>query len=211
VSDYKSDVADYLDSLVPERPAEVLEMEAYAREHRFPIIGPAAGQMCYLMASMIGAKRVFELGSGYGYSTWWFARAVQEAGGGEVHHVVWHDDLSVKARGHLEKLGVGGLINYRVGEAVQALKETEGPFDVIFNDIDKEGYPAALPVIKSKLRSGGVLIIDNMIWGGDVYDPSNNDASTLGIREFTAAITTDPDWIVSLMPIRDGLIVAKKR
>ena len=211
MSEYKADVAAYLNSLVPERPREVLEMEAYAQEHRFPIIGPAAGQMCYLMASMVGARRVFELGSGYGYSTWWFARAVQDSGGGEVFHVVWHEDLSQKARVHLEKLGVGGLVKYRVGEAVAALEEADGPFDLIFNDIDKEGYPAALPVIKRKLRSGGVLIIDNMIWGGDVYDPEKNDAATVGIRDFTAAITSDPDWIVSLMPIRDGLIVARKR
>src|SRR5438270_6322328 len=107
------DINEYLDGLVPGRPAEMQAMEAYAREHKFPIIGPASGYLCYQIARMVGARRIFELGSGYGYSTAWFARAVQEnlalsgveAGGGEVHHVVWSEELSQKARGHLSKLG----------------------------------------------------------------------------------------------------------
>src|SRR5438132_4293461 len=103
-------------------------MEAHAREIRFPIIGPASGYFCYQVAKMIGARRVFELGSGFGYSTAWFARAVQENGGGEVHHVVWSEELSQQARGHLSKLGFDDIIKYRMSEAVQALRETEGPF-----------------------------------------------------------------------------------
>jgi caffeoyl-CoA O-methyltransferase len=98
-----------------------------------------------------------------------------------------------------------------VGEAVAALRQTDGPFDLIFNDIDKEGYPASLPVIHEKLRSGGALIIDNMIWSGRVMDPADHSPATEGIREFTRLITTDQGWIVSLVPIRDGLIVAYKR
>src|SRR5215210_3654677 len=130
-------IREYLDNLVPPRPPEVQAMEAYAKEHGFPIIGPASGYFCYQIARMIGAKRVFELGSGYGYSTAWFARAVQENGGGTVYHTVWDDDLSSKARGHLGALGYGEIVEYRVSEAVQALRETDGPFDLIFNDIDK--------------------------------------------------------------------------
>lgn len=69
-------------------------MEAYAREAHFPIIGPTAGQFCYLMARAIGARRIFEMGSGFGYSTAWFARAVKENGGGTVFHVVWDEALT---------------------------------------------------------------------------------------------------------------------
>src|SRR5712692_7606605 len=152
----------YLDGLVPARPAEMQAMEAYAREKHFPIIGPASGYLCYLTAKLIGARRIFELGSGYGYSTAWFARAVKENGGGEVHHVVWSEPLSQQARGHLAALGYGDSVQYRVSEAVQALRETPGPFDLIFNDIDKHAYAAALPVIDEKLRPGGVLIVDNV-------------------------------------------------
>jgi predicted O-methyltransferase YrrM len=204
-------VRDYLDSLVPPRPPEMQAMEQYAREMRFPIIGPAAGQWCYQTARLIGARRIFELGSGYGYSTAWFAKAVRENGGGEVHHVVWDEGLSGRARRHLETLGYSDLVKFHVGEAVETLRRTEGPFDLIFNDIDKDGYPASLPVIREKLRPGGVLIIDNMLWHGDIFDEADQSPPTVGVREFTRVITTDPGWIVSLVPIRDGLILAVKQ
>ena len=208
-------IQDYLSSLVPQRPTELQKMEVYAQEQYFPIIGPAAGHFCYLLTRMMGARRVFELGSGYGYSTAWFAQAVQENTGGNgsgvVHHVVWDEELSKKAQGHLNFLGYEGLIQYHVAEAVATLKATPGPFDVIFNDIDKAGYPAALPVINEKLRPGGLLIIDNMLMGGRVLDANNTSSSVEGVREFTRQITTSPDWVVSLVPIRDGLIFAQKR
>jgi predicted O-methyltransferase YrrM len=94
---------------------------------------------------------------------------------------------------------------------VQTLRQTAGTFDIIFNDIDKEGYPDSLPVIKEKLRPGGVLIIDNMIWHGQILDPDDHEKSTSAIRRFTRDVTTDSDWVVSLTPIRDGMIVAYKK
>ena len=199
---------EYLDGLVPEPPAEMQAMEAYARQARFPIIGPAAGQFCYLLARMIGARRIFEMGSGYGYSTAWFARAVKENGGGTVFHVVWDEELSARARKHLQALRLDGVIEYRVGEAVSELRETEGPFDLIFNDIDKHGYPASLPVIAGKLRPGGILIVDNMFWQGRIFDRDDRSETTEGVRQLTRMITTDPTWISSIVPIRDGLLVA---
>jgi caffeoyl-CoA O-methyltransferase len=202
---------EYLDRLVPPRPPEMQAMEAYAKETKFPIIGPASGYLCYLLTRMIGARRVFELGSGYGYSTAWFAKGVQENGGGLVYHVVWNEELSRKAREHLGALGFGSIVQYWVSEAVQALRETEGPFDVIFNDIDKHAYPASLPVIAEKLRPGGLLIVDNLLWHGDIFNPDDHSADTEGVREFTRRITTDPGWIASIVPIRDGLLVAYKQ
>ncbi len=210
---------EYITSLVPPREPELQKMEQYAEEHGFPIIGPACGYYCYQLARMIGAKSVFELGSGYGYSTAWFARAIKETcaeqgrsdGGGVVHHTVWDEKLSKMAVSHLSRLGFEGLIEYHVAEAVETLRQTKGPFDIIFNDIDKEAYPGSLPLIKEKLRSGGLLIIDNMIWHGQILDSNDHEKSTEAIRRFTRDITTDPDWIVSLVPIRDGMIVGYKK
>lgn len=186
-------------------------MEAYAQEEGFPIIGPAAGYFCYQVARMVNARRIFELGSGFGYSTAWFAKAVQENGGGEVHHVVWDQDLSQKARRHLGALGYESLVKYQVGEAVQALRETPGPFDLIFNDIDKEGYPDSLPVMAEKLRPGGVLIIDNMLWSGRIFNPDDTSESTEAIREFTRRITQSAEWVSTLIPVRDGLMLAYRK
>ena len=204
-------IAEYIDRFVPPRPAEMLAMEAYAQERGFPIIGPAAGALCYQIARMIGARRVFEMGSGYGYSTAWFARALLENGGGTVHHVVFDAELSRMARKHLSRLGYDGLVRYHVAEAVETLREATGPFDLIFSDINKEAYPDSLPVVTKKLRTGGVLIVDNMIWGGRVFDEQDRSSSTEGIREFAHRVTSDDSWIASLIPIRDGLLVAYKR
>jgi caffeoyl-CoA O-methyltransferase len=202
---------EYLEDLVPPRPAEVQAMEAYAEKTQFPIIRAAAGNFCYLVTRMTGATKVFELGSGYGYSTYWFAKGVRENGGGTVHHVVWHADLSEKARAHLGALGYGDIMHYTVGEAVQALRETPGPFDLIFMDIDKPGYPDALPIIADKLRPGGALIVDNMLWHGQVLDRSDQTEATQAIRELMRLLATSEEWVTTLVPIRDGLALAYKQ
>src|SRR5512141_782057 len=204
-------VQEYLATLVPSREPELQKMEEHAEKHDFPIIGPVCGYYCYQLARMLNAKAVFELGAGYGYSTAWFAKAVKENGGGVVHHTVWDDELSEHAKEHLSNLGNADVVKFHNAEAVETLRQTSGPFDIIFNDIDKDGYPDSLPVIKEKLRSGGILIIDNMIWHGQILDPHDHEKTTEAIRRFTHTITTDLDWIVSLAPMRDGMIVAYKR
>ena len=206
-----SKINEYLTTLVPERPVEMQTMEAYADETGFPIIGPTCGYLCYQVARMIKARFIFEMGSGYGYSTAWFARAVVENGGGKVHHVVWDNDLSHQARLHLDALGFSGVITYHVSEAIESLQRLPGQFDLIFNDIDKECYPESLATIREKLRPGGVLIVDNLLWHGQVLDPDDHDPSTQGVRELTRLLTRDAGWISSLIPIRDGVLMALRQ
>jgi caffeoyl-CoA O-methyltransferase len=204
-------VAAYLDSLVPARDPRLAAMETEAAKTDFPIIGPASGYFCYLIARLVQARTVFELGSGFGYSTAWFARAVRENGGGVVHHTVWDAELSGRAREHLGALGLADLVEFHVGEAVGVLRDTPGPLDLVFNDIDKAGYPAALAVIRDRLRPGGVLLVDNLLWHGQVLDPADRSPDTEGVRELTRLVTTDPVWIASVVPIRDGLLLARRR
>jgi len=211
-------IQEYQNSLLPARDAVFLEMEQYARDNDFPIIELAVGQLCYQIATMIDAEYIFEMGSGYGYSTAWFARALKERSEivpgepGIVYHVVWDESLSKKAQGYLQRLGYEEYVEYQIGEAVEALEEfDEETLDLIFCDIDKEAYPEALPIIKDKLSPGGVLLIDNMLWYGRIFDKRDTTASTEGVREFTRLITTDPDWIVSLLPVGDGVILAYKK
>ncbi|HJS28534.1 MAG TPA: O-methyltransferase [Anaerolineales bacterium] len=200
----------YLEGLISERPLEMEAMEKRAKETSFPIIGPVAGFFCYTIARMTNARRIFEMGSGFGYSTAWFAQAVEENGGGEVFHVVWDEDLSQEARRHLGALGYDRIVRYRIGEATAALAAEAGPFDLIFNDIDKDGYPDSLPVIAEKLKPGGVLIVDNMLMGGKIFDLENRSPALDGVRRFTAMILGDDAWVSSLIPIRDGLMLAYK-
>jgi caffeoyl-CoA O-methyltransferase len=208
---FSDTLVSYLDGLVPPRHPEMVQMEAWAAEHRFPIIGPAAGQCCYFLSRLLGARRVFELGSGYGYSTAWFARAVRENGGGEVHHVVWDEELSKRARKHLAVLGLDDLIRFHVAEAVETLQKVGGTYDVIFNDILKNLYPASLPVIEQHLRPGGLLVIDNMLWHARIFDKNDHAAETEGVREATRILTSSGNWTSSLLPIRDGMIVAIRK
>jgi len=203
-------VAAYLDELVPPRPARLAELEAEARRTGFPIIGPATGHLSYLLTRLSNARQVFELGSGFGYSTAWFARAVKENGGGIVHHVVWDDRLSREARENLVALGLADVVQFHVGEAVATLQQAPGPFDVIFNDIDKQDYPKALDVITTKLRPGGLLLVDNMLWSGRIFERRDTSPATRGVRELTRRIQADPQWIASVIPLRDGLLVAQR-
>ena len=210
-------VQDYLLSLLPKRRKVMMEMEQYAQENDFPIIHPAVGQLCYLITSMISAEHIFEMGSGYGYSTAWFARALAEryeiipGEPGLVHHVVWEEDLSRQAKKYLRRMGYQDYVEYHVGDALEVIEEfDEETFDLIFCDIDKEAYPNAVPVMKEKLRPGGVLLIDNMLWYGRIFDENDKSPSTKGVRKFTRQIKSDRDWIVSLLPVGDGVIVAYK-
>jgi len=203
-------VATYLDELVPPRPQRLAQLEAEAGRTGFPIIGPATGHLCYLLTRLSNARHVFELGSGFGYSTAWFARAVKENGGGIVHHVVWDDRLSREARENLAALGLADVVQFHVGEAVATLQQAAGPFDVIFNDIDKQDYPKALDVITTKLRPGGLLLVDNMLWSGRIFQRRDTSPATRGVRELTRRIQADPSWIASVIPVRDGLLVAHR-
>lgn len=201
--------ASYLEGMIPARPAVLQEMEAYGRARKFPIVGPVVGQLFYILTRLSGARRVFEMGSGYGYSTAWFAMGVRDNGGGEVHHVVWDDALSQAARGYLDRLGLGSVVRFHVGEAVEALRRAEGRFDVIFSDIDKEGYPASLPVIRERLEPGGVLLVDNMFWGGRTVDHRVTDRDTEGVRRFTRDVFADPRFAAMIVPLRDGVLFAR--
>jgi predicted O-methyltransferase YrrM len=207
---FNPQVVDYLNALARHGDPVLTRLEAEAAQERFPIIGPAAGQYCYLIARLLGAKRVFELGSGFGYSTIWFAKAVRDNGGGTVTHTVWDAGLSARARKNIAEAGLSDMVQFHEGEAVAALRAAQGPFDIIFNDIDKHGYPDSLPVVKEKLRVGGALIIDNMLWHGAIFDDADQSPMTVGVREVTRRIYEDRDWAASLIPIRDGMITACK-
>lgn len=207
------DVNRYLNRLAAHDDPLLREMEAQAERDDFPIVGPAGGRFLYLLTRISGARRVFELGSGFGYSTLWFARAVAENGGGEVHHTVWDEALSQQARRWLQRAGLppSVAIHYHVMEALTALKAQTERFDIIFVDITKQAYPGAVRLAKSHLRQGGLLLLDNMFWSGRVLTDDDQSEATEGIRAATRMLRDDPAWDFSLAPIRDGIAVARLR
>jgi len=187
----------------------LLEMEAEGKERGFPIIGRLVGVTVELLARSVGAKRVFELGSGFGYSAYWFARAVGPTG--EVHGTDGDPANEPKALDYLSRAGLAEPIRWHVGDAVTHLGAVEGEFDVVYNDIDKDGYPAAWMAARERIRLGGLYVCDNVLWSGRVVVPDRDDPRpvyTQAILEHNRLIAEDERFISSIVPTRDGVFVA---
>ncbi|MCB1218428.1 O-methyltransferase [bacterium] len=186
------------------------EMEERAERDGFPIIGPAVGPWLYFFTRLMKASHVFEMGSGYGYSTWFFAKAIKDNGGGTVTHTVWDENLSRDARVFLERAGLADQCDFQVSEAVLALSGASQGIDIIFCDIDKEMYPNALDVVESKLKPGGLFICDNLLWNGKVLEPTaEGDEATAGVKEITRMLRESPRWDFLVTPLRDGVGFAR--
>ena len=195
----------YLHDLVPGRDAVLAEIEALAAEKSIPIVGPAVGKFLEQMARTIGARRVFEMGSAVGYSTIWWARAVGP--GGQVYYTDGSAANTVRATGYLQAAGLIDRVELLTGNALDLIAETDGEFDIVFNDVDKHYYPEVYERAAHRVRVGGLLVSDNALWGGSVADPGVNDADTEGVREFNRLLYGDSRYLTTISPIRDGVSV----
>jgi predicted O-methyltransferase YrrM len=198
---------EYLLTITPERDAVLSEMEEIARERNFPIIGPLVGRILHQLTRLKGAKRIFEMGSGFGYSAIWFATALPDDG------ILYYSDSSSENFGMAEEFfrrsGLEQKIRMESGDAIEILRKHNGTFDIILNDIDKESYPASLPVALDKLEKGGILITDNILWKGKVT-AGDTDASTTAIREYTSSLYNNPTLYTTVIPVRDGISISLK-
>jgi len=203
-------VENYLYAILPQRDEVLREMEAQAKQRDIPIIGPLVASFLYQLAQIAKAQTVFELGSAIGYSTIWWARAVGPNG-----RVVYTDSSQKnadEARRYFERAGVAARIDVRLGDALEILSEEKpGSYDIIFNDVDKEDYPRVLPLATERLRKGGLLITDNVLWSGYVADPNAKDDSTRAIQEFNRLLYASPDFFTTIVPMRDGVAIAQRK
>ena len=196
---------------VTDHPA-LLEMEALAQKNNFPIVGRLVGVFLETMAKMVNARRVFEFGSGYGYSAYWFAKAVGL--NGQV--ICSEADLlnKEKAERYLSSAGLWERIDFRAGMAQAIFAETDGLFDICYNDVDKGDYPEIWLLAKDRIRPGGLYIADNVLWRGRVAATAYADVFpgwTEAIREHNQLIFNDPDFDTFINPTRDGVIVARRK
>lgn len=210
------EVENYLYAMLPERDAVLAEMEHQAQQRRIPIVGPVVGRFFQLLAQMVEAKTVFELGSAIGYSSIWWARAVGE--GGRVFYTDGDPQKAQEARGYFERAGVTDRVIVKIGDALEILSEQKEEFDIVFCDIDKEDYPRALRMAKNFIRHGGLFVADNVLWSGRVvYAAGNPDVHTdpqhhtKQIVEFNKALYDSPEFYTVILPVRDGVAVARKR
>ncbi len=198
----------YFQGLLPERDEVLREMEEQARQRRIPIVGPAVGRLFFQLARMTGAKTVFEMGSAIGYSTVWWARGVGE--GGRVIYTDSDPANAAEARRYLRRAGVLERVKICVGNALELLAEESGPFDIVFNDVDKLDYPRVLPLARTRVRQHGLFITDNTLWHGRVAENPPQSKSTRAVQEFNCALYASPDFYTTLLPLRDGVSVALK-
>jgi len=201
-------VDQYVTNLMPDRDEVLTEMEQIAKEQSISIIGPLVGRLLYQMAVMIGARRVFEMGSAIGYSTIWLARAVGPEG--KVYYSDGSESNAARARTFLERAGVADRVEVRVGDALDLLRASEGTFDIIFNDVDKQDYPQVFDMAWSRIRQGGLLITDNALWGGRVAEPSD-DEWTRAIQEYNKKAYGSDDIWTTIIPLRDGVAISVKQ
>lgn len=213
----------YLHDIIPERDTVLSEMEAHARANRFPIVGPLVGRVLHQLVLLTNPARIFEMGSGFGYSAYWMAKALRNPEA-SIICTDGSQENADRAAGYLARGGIADRIDYRVGNALSIIDETEGDFDIIYNDIDKDGYPDAFRKAIPRLRSGGLFITDNMLWGGRVVtqdtesSPEGGDdtqqwlhAATIGVKELTRLLYSSEEVFTTIIPLRDGVSVAIKR
>lgn len=208
------DIEKYLHHFSVNNHSDVLRaMEQLAAERKFPIVGPSCGKLLLFLARLMNAKRVFEFGSGFGYSAYWFAEAVGKEG--KVLCTDTNEKNKQEAEGFLSKANLWDRIEYHIGKAQDVFSRIDGSFDIIYNDADKGSYPHIFELACKRLSSGGLYIADNALWHGNVVaenvvekkHPGWNEA----IKKHNQMIYDHSDFDVTLLPLRDGIIVARKK
>lgn len=200
------EIERYIDGLLPARDVVLQEMEEQAAKRNIPIIGPAVARVLAQLVMISKAKRIFELGSAIGYSTIWLARAAGPDA--EVHYSDGSAENAREARSYFERAGVAHLIQVHIGDALSSLAQTHGEFDFIFNDVNKEGYPAVLDAVPTRLGRGGLFVTDNTLWHERVLKP--REESDLAVTSFNRKLYESAQFFTVLLPIRDGVSVSCK-
>jgi caffeoyl-CoA O-methyltransferase len=197
----------YIFDLIPRQNKVLEEMYKYGTDRDFPLIGPLCGQFLRQMAMASGAKRIFEMGSGFGYSAVWFSMGMPDDG--KIICTDGDSENRDRAIFYFKRLGIDHKIEFYVGMAQDILKQQDSPFDIIFNDVDKEQYPETLDIAIPRLRKGGLFITDNTLWYGKVIEPGG-DFYTVGVKEFNKLSFARKDIVTMIVPLRDGLSVSVK-
>jgi caffeoyl-CoA O-methyltransferase len=200
------DQAEYLDKLLPPSDGLVAEMEAYAAEHRVPIADREVALFLEITARAIKARRVLECGMAIGYSVIHLARGMSDDG------VVISIDPSAEmiraAEGYLTRAGLRERARIEKGYALEVIPSLNETFDLIFLDAVKEEYRGYLDLALPKLRTGGVVICDNLLWGGQVAGEirsPDQQTSTAALREFNRYFVTHPQLRAEVLAVGDGL------
>jgi predicted O-methyltransferase YrrM len=200
---------DYLDRLLPPRDPLLREMEERARREDVPISDPEVGRLLSILARSTGARRILEIGAAIGYGALWMARGAPEA---RVLSVDLDPERLAAARGYLERGGVADRVELIQGAALEVIQRLEGPFDLVYVDAVKTEYRKYLDLTLPKVRVGGLIVCDNLLWGGEVAAPSSHepDRDADALRSFNGYFMIHPQLQAVVLPLGDGVGLATK-
>ncbi|MBR4391515.1 MAG: O-methyltransferase [Bacteroidales bacterium] len=172
------------------------------------VSGPVQGRFLQLLCELMRPKRVLEIGTFTGFSTICMARGM--APDSLLTTIEANEEYEGIIRKYLEKAGVADRVQLIIGDAKAVIPTLEGEFDLVFVDADKMNYPAYFDLVMDKLKPDGVLLADNVLWGGKVLNADTKERDTQAIRAFNDLVQNDPRVENVLLPLRDGLMMARK-
>jgi len=212
-------VSAYASAIGPDTDDLIEEMGAQARQTEFPHVGPAVGGWLAMLARLTGAERVFEFGSGFGYSAYWFARELPP--GGEVVLTEVDADELDRARDYFARANLDATVHFELGDAIETIDAYDGPFDVVLIDNEKDRYAEAFEAVREKVAPGGVVAADNAVAGGsiDVVDLRAHfegesvamNEMTAGIAEYVETVRGAEAFETVLLPLGEGVAVSQRR
>lgn len=199
--------AEYLDQLLPQTDRLLTEMEAYAAQHRVPIADREVAAFIEIAARACGARKALEIGMAIGYSVVHLARGM--GAGSLVVTIEPSDEMIAAASAYVQRAGIGERVRIERGKALDVMPNLEETFDLLFIDAVKEEYQQYLDLGLPLLRSGGVVIVDNLLWGGRVAG-DNSETATVALREFNPYFIDHPQLRAVVLSVGDGLGYAVK-
>jgi predicted O-methyltransferase YrrM len=206
-------VEAYLDGLHPPADALLAAIETEGREQNLPLVQPASARLLRSLVIATGARRVLEIGTCIGYSAIWMAHPLPPDG----MLVTLEADAgrAVIARSNIERADLSDRISVIVADASRYLHKIAGPFDLVFQDSDKQRYESMLDRLVGLLRVGGVLATDNVLWNGEVVEgyvspPQRDEADTAALRRYNARLASDPRLLTTFLPVGDGVALSVK-
>ncbi len=178
-----------------------------------PLVDAEVGALLRVLATSIGATRMLEIGTAIGYSGIWLARALPA--GGMLVTMEFNEERAREARENFARAGVSDRVSVVTGDAQLKIAKVSGPFDLIFQDGDKQLYTPLLDRLVALLRPGGLLVTDNVLWDGKVVPgfathAHEDDVDTRAIAEYNRRVAAHPNLLTSIIPLRDGVSISVK-
>jgi predicted O-methyltransferase YrrM len=206
-------VERYLAGLNRGGDAVLAEIASAGAARGLPLVDAEVGALLHVLAISAGATRILEIGTAIGYSGVWLARALPP--GGMLLTIEMNADRAREARGNFAAAGLADRVNVMVGDAARLVAKVSGPFDLIFQDGDKQLYAPLLDPLIAVLRPGGLLVTDNVLWDGDVVPgfretPSHGGDDARAITEYNERVASHPSLTTAIVPLRDGVSISVK-